>query len=193
MIVMSGRGRDKFQKFRPIIFGLVGLFKLFPRSFRMKLLTHFRKTKGYKGLVVRYALLKTLAKSCGDNVSIHPDVYLFSASQLAIGDNVSIHPMCYIDASGEIDIGNNVSIAHAVTVLSTTHSFDDRDIPIKDQPVRKKKTVIEDNVWIGAKATILCGNTVHSGSVIAAGAVVTHDVACNTVVGGIPARMIKER
>ena len=157
------------------------------------MLVGFRRTKGHKGLVLRYALLKTLARSCGDNISIHPDVYLFSVNQLKIGNNVSIHPMCYIDATGGIDIGNDVSIAHASTILSTTHTFDELDMPIKDQAVEKRKTIIEDNVWIGAKSTILCGNTVYSGSVIAAGAVVTHDIPMNTIVAGVPARVIKER
>lgn len=190
---MAGRGRDTFQNFRPIILGLATVLKVFPKSIRQKMLVRFRRTTGYKGLVIRYALLKTLAKACGDNVSIHPDVYLFSVSQLTLGDNVSIHPMCYIDAYGEIDIGSDVSIAHGVTILSATHTFGNMDVPIKDQPVEKKKTTVENNVWIGAKATILCGNTVHSGAVVAAGAVVTHDVAPNTVVAGVPARMIKER
>jgi acetyltransferase-like isoleucine patch superfamily enzyme len=190
---MAGRGRDTFQNFRPIILGLATVLKVFPKSIRQKMLVRFRRTTGYKGLVIRYALLKTLAKVCGDNVSVHPDVYLFSVSQLTLGDNVSIHPMCYIDAYGEIDIGSDVSIAHGVTILSASHTFGNMDVPIKDQPVEKKKTSIENNVWIGAKATVLCGNTVHSGSVVAAGAVVTHDVASNTVVAGVPARMIKER
>ena len=190
---MAGRGRDAFQKFRPVILGLAAALKVFPTSVRSKMLVRFRRTTGHKGLVIRYALLKTLAKSCGDNVSIHPDVYLFSVSQMTLGDNISIHPMCYIDACGEIDIGSDVSIAHGTTILSTTHSFENTDVPIKDQPVEMKKTRIKNNVWIGAKATVLCGNTVHSGSVVAAGAVVTHDVPKNTVVAGVPARVIKER
>lgn len=193
MNIMEGRGRDVFQKFRPLILGLATVLKVFPQSMRSRMLVFFRRTTGYKGLVIRYALLKTLAKSCGDNVSIHPDVYLFSVSQLTLGDNVSIHPLCYIDACGEIDIGSDVSIAHATTILSTTHTFEDKNVPIKEQPVEKKKTSIESNVWIGAKATVLCGNKVYGGSVIAAGAVVTHDVYANTIVAGVPARVIKER
>lgn len=190
---MAVRGREAFQKFKPFILALSAVLKVFPKSVRLKMLVGFRRTKGHKGLVIRYALLKTLAKSCGDNVSIHPDVYLFSVSQLTLGNNISIHPICYIDACGEIDIGSDVSIAHGVTILSTTHTFENTDVPIKDQLVEKKKTIIENNVWIGAKATVLCGNTVHSGSVIATGAVVTHDVPANTVVAGMPARVIKER
>lgn len=190
---MAGRGRDKFQKYKPLILGVANFLKVLPKSMRMKMLGCFRGIKGYKGLVIRYVLLKNLAKSCGDNVSVHPDVYLFSVSDLVIGDNVSIHPMCYIDASGGIDIGSDVSIAHAVTILSTSHTFAEHDVPIKDQAVEKKKAVIENNVWIGAKATVLCGNTVCSGSVVAAGAVVTHDVPANAIVAGVPARVVKER
>lgn len=190
---MKKRGRDYFQRFKPVIFGMAKFLGIFPLFFRVKLLEYFRGTKGYKGLVIRYALLKATAKACGDNVSIHPDVYLFSISNLSIGDNVSIHPMCYIDASGCIEIGHDVSIAHSTTILSTTHTFNDHNTPIKDQSVENRKTVIEDDVWIGAKSTILCGNTIHSGSVIAAGAVVTKDIPMNTLVAGVPARIIKER
>ena len=193
MSAMAERGREKFQKFKPLILGVATALKLFPKSVRIKMLQVFQRTKGNKGLVIRYALLKNLAKSCGDNVSIHPDVYLFAVSNLSLGDNVSIHPMCYVDASGGIEIGNDVSIAHAVTVLSTTHTFAEHDVPIKDQAVEKKRTIIGNNVWIGAKATILCGNTVSGGSVVAAGAVVTHDIPVNAVVAGVPAHVIKER
>ena len=190
---MAARGRDLFHKFKPILIVLAKVFRLLPVPFRTKLLICFRSMKGYKGLAIRYALVKTLAKTCGDNVSIHPDVYLFSVDQLSLGDNISIHPMCYIDAGGGIDIGSDVSVAHATTILSTTHTYDGHNLPIKDQPLITQKTVIEDNVWIGAKVTILCGNTVHSGSVIAAGAVVAHDIPANTMVAGVPARVVKER
>lgn len=51
-------------------------------------------------MAIRYALLKTLCEGLGDNVSIHPEVYIFNENHLKIGSNVSIHPMCYIDAVG---------------------------------------------------------------------------------------------
>jgi acetyltransferase-like isoleucine patch superfamily enzyme len=150
-------------------------------------------TKGLKGLVLRYALLKTLAVKCGSNVSVHPGVYLLRPEKLSIGDNVSIHPMCYLDAAGGIEIGNDVSIAHAVTIMSTSHNYNKTDIPIKDQDVTPDATYISDNVWIGAKATILSGRRLNPGCVIAANCVVTKDVETNTIVGGVPNKVLKQR
>lgn len=187
------RGRDKFAKFKPLINVLIKFFNLFPKSFLRKVFLLFRGTKGIKGITIRYILLKCLAKSCGDNVSIHPNVYLFSIDKLSIGNNVSIHPMCYIDASGEIEIGDDVSIAHLSTIMSTNHNYKDLSIPIKDQGVTAKKVTIGSNIWIAAKATILSGVTIESGSVVAAGAVVCKNIDKNSVVGGIPAKLIKIR
>lgn len=150
----------------------------------------FQNTRGVKGILIRYILLKTVAKSCGDNVSVHPNVFLKSPQNLEIGDNVSIHPMCYIDATGGIQIGNNVSIAHAVTVLSTNHTWGDRGIPIKYNTERLDKTFIQDDIWIGCGSRILAGVTVCNRSIIAAGAVVTGEVHGDTIVGGVPAEII---
>lgn len=190
---MAVRGRDVFTRYKKLILLLSKLVKIFPLRCRKKLFEHFRRTRGVKGIAIRYILLKSIAKKCGDNVSIHPDCYIFNADKLEIGDNVSIHPMCYIEAFGGLSIGNNVSIAHSVTLLTTGHQFDRYDIPIKDQRFFVEKIVIADNVWLGAKVTVLCGNTINSGAVIGAGAVVTHDISENAVAVGAPAREIKKR
>lgn len=188
------RGRDKFRRLKPAINIIVRLFKLLPVKFRKNLLTHYRMKNGNTGLVVRYALLKTLTKRCGDNVSVHPGVYLLNIQNLSIGENVSIHPMCYIEC-GEcgIEIGNDVSLAHAVSLIATNHRFQDINVPVKDQGIENGRIVIKDNVWIGAKATVLYNNTVESGSIIAANCVVTKDVPANSIVAGIPGRIIKTR
>jgi acetyltransferase-like isoleucine patch superfamily enzyme len=112
---------------------------------------------------------------------------------MEIGNNVSIHPMCYIEAKGGLVIGNDVSIAHGVTIMTTTHIYDKTDIPIKDQGSVANNVVIKDNVWIGAKATLLCGITVNQGAIVGAGAVVTKTIPANAVVAGVPARIIKMR
>lgn len=187
------RGRDQFNKFKRIINIMIKFCYIFPESIRIKLFQHYRRTKGKKGLLIRYVLLKTIAKSVGNNVSIHPDVYLLNVDKLSIGNNVSIHPMCYFEAWGGVTIGDDVSIAHAVTVLSVTHNYLDLSIPIKDQGIEGKPTEIKSNVWIGAKALILGGVTIESGSVIAAGAVVTKNVSSYSIVGGIPSKLIKTR
>ncbi len=189
----QSRGRDKFNKFKPIIIMLSKSCILLPKRLRIILFEHYRMTRGIIGLVLRYVLLKSVALQCGDNVSIHPGVYLFRPENLSIGNNVSIHPMCYIDATGEIGIGNNVSIAHGVTILSTSHVYTAMNIPIKDQGIEEKKTTIHDDVWIGAKATILYGVNLRQGSIIAANCVVIKDVNENMICVGIPGKEIKKR
>ena len=187
------RGREKFKKYKKIIKIICVFYSIFPKKIQNKMLISNRKKTGYIGLIKRYCLLKNLAKKIGDNVSIHPDVYLFNIQNLVIGDNVSIHPMTYIEGYGGIEIGNDVSIAHGVTIMSVNHGFNNKVIPIKDQAIEKRPIVIKDNVWIGAKATILGNNVISTGSIIGAGAVVTNNVEKNSIVAGVPAKEIKKR
>lgn len=187
------RGREKVKKFKNLINIISKFFSIFPYKLRVKLFEHYRNTKGLKGLGIRYALLKTLAKSCGNNVSIHPNVFIFSPDNLELGNNISIHPMCYIEAAGGIHIGDDVSIAHASTILSVNHKYEDLNMPIKDQGLEFCNTIICNNVWIGARTVVLAGITIGSGAIIAAGAVVSKNVKENNIVAGVPARIIKER
>jgi acetyltransferase-like isoleucine patch superfamily enzyme len=187
------RGRDKFNKYKAIINILIKIDSYLPKSINKKLYVFFINTKGLVGLGIRYILLRNLAKNCGQNVSIHSQVYIYEIDKISFGSNVSIHPMCYLDGTGEIEIGNDVSIAHGVTIMSTDHIYNNLFIPIKDQGVRPSKVIINSNVWIGAKATILSGTTISNGSIVAAAAVVTKDVPQNSIVAGIPAKVIKKR
>lgn len=187
------RGRDKFAKYKWLILIISKIYKLLPYRIRLKKFVKSRNKSGNWGIVKRYALLKTLCKSCGDNVSIAEGAYILNPRELSIGNNVSIHPMCYIEAKGGVSIGNDVSIAHGVTLMSATHQYTDKDVPIRDQEVDLKPIMIESNVWIGAKATILCGLTIGEGSIVGANSVVTKNVERNTIVAGAPARVIKTR
>lgn len=187
------RGREQFDKYRFLISALIRAYSLFPKKFQKYLLTRYRKTTGLKGMAVRYALVKNLAKSVGEKVSIQPDVYFFNLENLTIGSNVSLHPMCYIEAYGGVSIGDNVSIAHGVTIMSVSHNYTGRDVPIRDQGISAEPIKISDNVWIGAKATILGNVSIGSGVVIGATAVVTKDIPDDCVAAGVPARIIKER
>lgn len=185
-------GRKNFQRNRKIINLLVSLFSIFPYYVNQFLFIFFRNLNGKVGLLLRYILLKNLSKKCGDNVSIHPNVFLFNIDKISFGNNLSIHPMCYIDGAGEISIGNNVSIAHNTSIISTNHTWSNNEIPIKYNKIILTSVIIKDDVWIGCGCRILAGVTIASRSIVAAGAVLNKDVNPNTVVGGVPAKEIKK-
>jgi acetyltransferase-like isoleucine patch superfamily enzyme len=100
--------------------------------------------------------------------------------------------MCYFEGAGGIIIGNDVSIAHAATLISTNHTWDDASKPIKYNKETFEKIIISDDVCIGCGVRVLSGISIGSRSVIAAGAVVNKSVDPETIVGGVPARFLKK-
>jgi acetyltransferase-like isoleucine patch superfamily enzyme len=93
---------------------------------------------------------------------------------------------------GPVSIGNDVMLAQNIVLSGLNHGYEDVGIAPHDQPVTKKKIVIEDEVWIGANSVVVAGVTIGKHSVIAAGAVVTRDVPAFSVAVGNPARVIKK-
>lgn len=186
-------GRALFKKYAKGITLITKLIAILPKRFRRRRLETIRNKSGSFAMLRRYILVKTLAKKCGDNVAIFPGVYFEHIDNLEIGENVSIHQMCYIDAEGGISIGNNVSIAHRSTILSSNHNYFDEEIPIKYQGMNLAKTVIDENVWVGCGCVILAGVTINHGSIVGANSTVTHNISSNIVVGGCPAKKIKDR
>jgi acetyltransferase-like isoleucine patch superfamily enzyme len=106
----------------------------------------------------------------------------------SIGRNSVINQRCRLDNRGGLFIGANVSVSQEVVILTADHYPDSAEFGGGTNAVR-----IEDRVWIGTRAVILPGVTIGEGAVIAAGAVVTKDVAPYAVVAGVPARFIKWR
>ena len=92
---------------------------------------------------------------------------------------------------GPVSIGSHVNLAQGITVTALNHNFADTTHRIDEQGITTKPVTIGDDVWIGANAVILPGVTIGRHSVVAAGAVVTTDVPENTIVGGVPAKIIK--
>ena len=92
---------------------------------------------------------------------------------------------------GPVSIGSHVNLAQGIVVTALNHQFLDASKRIDQQGITTRAVVIGDDVWIGANAVVLPGVNVGSHSVVAAGAVVTKDVPPHTVVGGVPAKVIK--
>ena len=107
---------------------------------------------------------------------------------ITLGKNVTINSGCRFQDQGGIIIGNGALIGHNVVMATINHDED----PTKRASMTFKPIVIEDNVWIGAQSSILQGVTIGYGSIVAAGAVVTKDVPPLTIVGGVPAKIIKK-
>lgn len=187
------RGRDQFKRYKRILFFMAKVVSFLPKKKREVIYILCRNIHGNIGIALRYIILKTLAKSCGDNVAVMEGVYLKNISQIEFANNISIHPMTYIEGAGKIRIGNNVSIANAVSIISTEHKFGDINTPIKDQGSIYNPIVIEDDVWIGTRVVILAGSNIKTGSVIGAGAVVTKQTEEYSVNVGVPAIKIKSR
>ena len=131
----------------------------------------------------------------GRGASIRPSSYYGGelGEGLTIGSGTAIGAFAWIGASGTVRIGKDVLLGPRVVILPENHRFDDVSRTIKSQGVQRAGVTIEDDCWIGANVTILAGVTIRSGSIVAAGAVVRSDVEPGTVVGGVPARALKQR
>lgn len=116
-------------------------------------------------------------------------------AKLSIGEHVAINEFNNIRAGGgTIHIGDNCLISQFVSIIAANHSWH-VGIPIRDQPwdIVKRDVFIGNDVWIGAHSVILPGVHVGDGAVIGAGTVVTSDVPANSIVVGVPARVIGQR
>lgn len=131
----------------------------------------------------------------GRDAQIRPSGYYGRALGvgLIVGDNSNIGPSCYIGAFGGIRIGRDVMMATNVVILSEEHNYTDGRVSMKSQGAAGRETVIEDDVWLGARCTILGGAHVGKGAVVAAGALVKGDVEPYSVVAGVPARPVRHR
>lgn len=112
-------------------------------------------------------------------------------SGIKIGRDSLIGEYSVIRGQGGVSIGDRVYTSPFTQIIAVNHVFDDPNRPFTAQGITAEGIVIEDDVWLGAGAIITDGVRVGQGAVVAAGAVVTKDVPPHTVVGGVPAKQIK--
>ena len=146
-------------------------------------LTGYIPSHRFRNFVYRRAGI-TLPKTS----SIHWRTRFFAPAGLTIGENCIIGNDGFFDARDGITLGACVNIAAEVRIYTREHDIDDPDFAECGGPV-----VIEDYAYIGTRVTILPGVRIGYGAVVASGAVVTKDVPPFMLVGGVPARVIRER
>ncbi|WP_300747629.1 DapH/DapD/GlmU-related protein [Pseudomonas sp.] len=137
---------------------------------------------------IQKAFEELIGKPVGDTFTLIPPFYTDHGLNITVGRAVFIGSQCAFTGHAAIDLGDQVMIAHKVNLVTAGHPVepDKRKAYITAEPI-----AIETNVWIGAAATILPGVRIGAGSVVAAGAVVTHDVPPATLVAGVPATVIR--
>jgi acetyltransferase-like isoleucine patch superfamily enzyme len=163
-----------------------------PRVLVIRILNAF--LPAYTFIRLRTRLIRWLGFEIGKGVSFF-DVPVITGSKschkdLRIGNDSVINIQCLFDLGAPISIGNRVGIGQRVMLITGAHQIGSRFQrlgPLDPQPI-----IIQDGVWLGAGAVILPGVTVGEGAVVAAGALVTKDVSENSLVAGIPAKVIRQ-
>ena len=136
---------------------------------------------------LRALFSELIGEKVDESFGLFPPFYSDYGQNITVGKNVFINSGCCFQDQGGITIGDNALIGQQVVIATLNHDL----IPEKRGSMSPSPVKIGNNVWIGAHATILPGVTIGNGAVVAAGAVVTKDVPENTVVGGVPAKVIK--
>jgi len=136
---------------------------------------------------VRALMARLTGKPVDDSVTVFPPFFCEFGKNLTLGKRVFINMGCTFQDTGGITIGDDTLIGHGSIVTTLNHGVDpDRRADMSPAPIR-----IGGKVWLGAGVTIVPGVTVGDGAIVGAGAVVTKDVPANTIVAGVPAKVIR--
>ena len=136
---------------------------------------------------IRELFSRIISKPVDASVRITTPFFTDFGKNITVGKNVFINADCKFQDQGGIYIGDDVFIGHSVILATLDHDLVPDKRYLLPAPIR-----IENKVWIGSGAIITRGVTVGEGAVVATGAVVTKDVPRLTVVGGVPAKVIKQ-
>ena len=136
---------------------------------------------------IRQLFSELIGKPVDASFGMFPPFYTDCGKNITVGKNVFINTGCRFQDQGGIRIGDHVLIGHNVVLATLNHDF----APYNMATMHPAPIHIEDRVWIGANATVVPGVTIGENSIVAAGAVVTKDVPPNTIVGGVPAKVLK--
>jgi len=141
----------------------------------------------------RVSALRRQFKSLGANVQFSSGLDLSCPERIDVGNHVYIGPGALIAADGGLRIGDGVIIGPRVTILTSTHRYEGAEALPYDSVTLLRPVGSEGNVWMWAKVSLVPGVRIGEGAIVAMGAVVTRDVPAGSVVGGNPARVLKQR
>ena len=136
---------------------------------------------------VRDMLSEVFGYQVPQSLRVFPPFYTDFGKNIVVGEHVFINACCHFQDHGGVTIGDRCQIGHNVVFATLNHGL----APEKRKSTCPAPIVLGRNVWVGSNATILQGVTIGDNAIIAAGAVVTKNVAANTIVGGVPAKFIK--
>jgi acetyltransferase-like isoleucine patch superfamily enzyme len=141
---------------------------------------------------VRQILAKKLFSHCGDNIVIHHNVLFSSGRNIELGEGVFINRDVMLDDRTTIAIGDHTMIAAGALIETHGHVYDDFSKPIMHAGRTLAPVSIGSDCLIGFNTAIMAGITIGERCIVAANSVVTKDVPDHTIVGGVPARKIKD-
>lgn len=119
------------------------------------------------------------------------NIEVYDGGRIEFGGNISINKGFSIVCRSKIIFGNNIMIGPYVMIFDHDHQFNNSLITFNKQGFKSSPIILGDNIWIGANVFISSGVTIGSNVVIAAGSIVTKNISSNTIVGGNPAKLIK--
>ena len=141
---------------------------------------------------IRARLCKNIFKFCGNNVNVEHGACFGSGRLVELGDNSGLGINCMVPS--DIMIGKDVMMGPNCYILSQNHKFSDLSVPMNRQGfVKKGRTVIEDDVWIGRDVTLTPGRHIAKGTIIGACCLLCKDFPEYSIVGGNPSKLIKSR
>ena len=142
---------------------------------------------------IKALFLRCMGAKIGSGVVIYPGVWIVPGRNLVIGNDVDLAKDVLITTSGGVIIGDRTLVGYRTQIISSNHSIPPVGEPFPISGDVHKQVFIAEDVWIGANCVICPGVTIDSGSVIAAGSVVTKDIPKNSIAGGNPATVLSTR
>lgn len=199
--LVAGRAINYFRSFRLLFYLTFPKFIFFGKGVKLDVVRNIKFGKWIQ--LHDYVYLSAMGKdnlTIGNNVSIGAFSRLVISTSynnpgeyIRIGNNVGLGEFAYLGGGGGLEIGDGCIIGQYLSCHPENHLYGDPTIEIRFQGTTRNGITIGNNCWIGSKVTVLDGVRIGSGCVVAAGSVVNKDMPENSIVAGVPARVIKCR